>query len=185
MALYNYKIFLNDSDELVQKYINLKEEEKERKVFRKFGLEDYFKPVTLVIKKELKPFHKLIKNPPTSNLIDLDNEELKEGVLVDPERYEEDTWGDKKGAEAEDEEDEREIEEDTLEDKDDEDDYFSPEEKLPGYGESLGFSNFRALYSAYSKDEERNTDKFLDAYKATLKKIIIMKKIELILVDYH
>ena len=173
MTLYNYKRFLGDSDKIVKKYFNLKREAKEREVVRKYGLEDYFQPVTSVIKKELDPFHKLIKNPPTGNLIDLDNEELKEGVL-EPERYEEDTWGDKK----EDEEDEREIEEDTWgdkkedtwEDKDDEDDYFSPEEKLPGYGESLGFSNFRALYSAYSTDAERNTDEFLDAYKATLKK---------------
>ena len=163
MALYKYKRFLDDSDEIVKKYFALKRKEKEREVFRKIGLDEYFQPVTSVIRQELKPFHKLIKNPPTGN-----NEELKEGV--DPERYEEeDTWG----AEAEDEEDEREIEEEDTwgaeaEDKDD--DYFSPEEKLPGYGESLGFSNFRKLYSAYSTDEERNTDEFLDAYKATLKK---------------
>ena len=145
---------------------------------RKIGLDEYFQPVTSVIKKELKPFHNLIKNPPTDN-----NEELKEGVL-EPERYEgaeaEDTWGDKK-------EDEREIEEDTWEDNEgaEAEDDFSLEEKLPGYGESLGFSSFHKLYSAYSTDKEKNTDEFFDAYKATLKKIIIMKKIELILVDYH
>ena len=79
-------------------------------------------------------------------------------MLVDPERYE--------GAEAE---------EDIWEDKDDEgaeaEDDFSLEEKLPGYRESLGFSSFRKLYSAYPTDEEKNTDEFFNAYKATLKKL--------------
>ena len=51
MALYKYKRFLDDSDEIVKKYFNLKREEKEREVFRKIGLDDYFQPVTSVIKK--------------------------------------------------------------------------------------------------------------------------------------
>ena len=165
MSVYDYEKFLDkyDSDKAIKKFVDLRRKEKEKEIFRKIGLDEYFQPVTSVIRQELKPFHKLIKNPPTGN-----NKELKE--RVDPERYEEeDTWGSRS-------EDERDIEEEEdkwgaeAEDKDDDDDYyFSPEEKLPGYGESLGFSNFHALYSAYP-DEKRNTDEFLDAYKATLKK---------------
>ena len=175
MSVYDYEKFLDkyDSDKAIKKFVDLRRKEKEKEIFRKIGLDEYFQPVTSVIRQELKPFHKLIKNPSTGNLIDLDN---KEGVLVDPERYEEeDTWGSRSEDERDIEEGGVEAEEDKWgsrsEDKDDDDDdyYFSPEEKLPGYGESLGFSNFHALYSAYP-DEKRNTDEFLDAYKATLKK---------------
>ena len=162
MTLYNYKRFLGDSDKIVQKYFNLKEEVKKREIFRKIGLDKYFQPVTSVIRQEIKPFHNLIKNQPAGN-----NEER-----VDKERYEEDndTWGSKS-------EDERDIEEGAeAEDKwgseseeKDKDDDCPEEEELPGYGESLGFSNFHKLYSVYP-DEKRNTDEFLNAYKATLKK---------------
>ena len=62
MTLYKYKRFLNDSDEIVKKYFNLKREEKEREVFRKIGLDKYFQPITSVIRQELKPFHKKKKS---------------------------------------------------------------------------------------------------------------------------
>ena len=59
MTLYNYKRFLGDSDKIVQKYFDLKEEVKKREIFRKIGLDKYFQPVTSVIRQELKPFHNL------------------------------------------------------------------------------------------------------------------------------
>ena len=38
MTLYNYKRFLGDSDKIVQKYFNLKEEEKKEKFLGKLVL---------------------------------------------------------------------------------------------------------------------------------------------------
>ena len=63
MSLYNYKKFLDkyDSDKIVKKYFALKQEAKKRKNLRKIGLDEYFQPVTSVIKKELEPFHNLNK----------------------------------------------------------------------------------------------------------------------------
>ena len=60
MSLYNYKRFLGDSDKIVKKYFALKREAKERENLKKIGLDDYFQPVTSVIRQELNPFHKLI-----------------------------------------------------------------------------------------------------------------------------
>ena len=54
MSLYKYKKFLGDSDKLVKKYFALKREAKERENLRKIGLDEYFQPVTSVIKKEAK-----------------------------------------------------------------------------------------------------------------------------------
>ena len=63
MSVYDYKKFLDkyDSDKAIKKFIALKREEKEREIFRKIGFDEYFQPVTSVIKQELKPFHNLIK----------------------------------------------------------------------------------------------------------------------------
>ena len=60
MSLYNYKKFLGDSDKIVKKYFALKREAKEKENLRKIGLDEYFQPVTSVIRKELEPFHNLI-----------------------------------------------------------------------------------------------------------------------------
>ena len=57
MSLYNYKKILGDSDKIVKKYFALKREAKERENLRKIGLDEYFQPVTSVIRQELKPFH--------------------------------------------------------------------------------------------------------------------------------
>ena len=73
MTLYNYKRFLGDSDKIVQKYFNLKEEVKKREIFRKIGLDKYFQPVTSVIRQEIKPFHNLIKKN-EEQIIDMDRD---------------------------------------------------------------------------------------------------------------
>ena len=77
--LYDYKNFLGDSDKIVKKYFTLKRKAREHKNLGRIGLDEYFQPVTSVIKKELKPFHNLTneeKEPPIYNLIDLDDKEM-------------------------------------------------------------------------------------------------------------
>ena len=95
MSLYNYKRFLGDSDKIVKKYFALKREAKERENLKKIGLDDYFQPVTSVIKKELKPFHDLIKKN-EEQIIDMDRD--RDGGWGDGDRdiemEEEDTDGD-------------------------------------------------------------------------------------------
>ena len=95
MTLYNYKRFLGDSDKIVQKYFNLKEEVKKREIFRKIGLDKYFQPVTSVIRQEIKPFHNLIKKN-QQQIIDMDRD--RDGDWGDGDRQrdmvEEDTNGD-------------------------------------------------------------------------------------------
>ena len=53
MSVYSYKNFLDkyDSDKIIKKFIALKQEETERENLRKIGLDEYFQPVTSVIKK--------------------------------------------------------------------------------------------------------------------------------------
>ena len=62
MSVYDYEKFLDkyDSDKAIKKFVDLRRKEKEKEIFRKIGLDEYFQPVTSVIKQELKPFHKLI-----------------------------------------------------------------------------------------------------------------------------
>ena len=85
MTLYNYKRFLGDSDKIVQKYFNLKEEVKKREIFRKIGLDKYFQPVTSVVRQEIKPFHNLIKKN-EEQIIDMDR---------DRDRDRDGGWGDR------------------------------------------------------------------------------------------
>ena len=85
MTLYNYKRFLGDSDKIVQKYFNLKEEAKKKEIFRKIGLDKYFQPVTSVIRQEIKPFHNLIKKNEEEQGIDrgdeMDRGEMDRGEM--------------------------------------------------------------------------------------------------------
>ena len=62
MSVYDYEKFLDkyDSDKAIKKFVDLRRKEKEKEIFRKIGLDEYFQPVTSVIRQELKPFHKLI-----------------------------------------------------------------------------------------------------------------------------
>ena len=61
MSLYNYKKLLGDSDKIIKKYFALEREAKEKENIRKIGLDEYFQPVTSVIRKELEPFHNVIR----------------------------------------------------------------------------------------------------------------------------
>ena len=60
--LYDYKKFLDkyNSDEIVKKCFALKQKAKEEENLSKIGLDEYFQPITSVIRKELEPFHNLI-----------------------------------------------------------------------------------------------------------------------------
>ena len=55
MNLNNYKRFLGDSDKIIKKYFTLKEKAKEKEDLRRIKLEDFFQPITSILKKEQYP----------------------------------------------------------------------------------------------------------------------------------
>ena len=138
MTLYNYKRFLGDSDKLVKKYFNLKKEVKEREIFRKIGLEDFFKPITSIISKEERKEGK---------------EERKEGKEERKEGEEENKIEEVK--------EENKIEEVKEENKIEEDSEY--DDNPPEYGKTLYFENLNELYDAYPKKRRSGQD-FFDAY---------------------
>ena len=159
MNLYNYKKFLDkyNSDKIVKKYFALKREAKERENLRKIGLDEYFKPVTSVNKKELKPFHNLIRKQKNK-------------------KNQEDTLGDDEDTLVEDEDTLME-DEDTLEDDgaiageimDDKDEYLSSsEEKEKKYEETKNFLSFQELNKNYP-EKERGTQEYLRYWKNVAK----------------
>ena len=161
MSVNSYKKFLDkyDSDKIIKKFITLKQEEKERENLRKIGLDEYFQPVTSVIKKELEPFHNLINKKTV-----VDNEEGGREI------------GRERSGEASEERDiERDRKRETLSEEretlseetlSEEDEYFSPKKYEP----TKNFLSFEELNKNYS-EKERRTEKYLEYWKKVAKNI--------------
>ena len=132
MTLYNYKRFLGDSDKIVQKYFNLKEEVKKREIFRKIGLDKYFQPVTSVIRQEIKPFHNLIKKN-EEQIIDMDR---------DRDRDRDGGWGD------------RQTERDMVDEDDDTDTINLDDEETVDYNIKSDIESLKNGKSTTDDDEE-------------------------------
>ena len=165
--LYDYKKFLGDFDKIVKKYFDLKWERKEQENLRKIGLNEYFEPVTSVIKKDLRPILDLISKDKVLEKVDLrlkmgseerSEEGSEEGSKVGSEE------GSKEGSEAV---------EDIIETVGADPEFFEPEDldkpPIPSYGESLHFDYLQKLNNAYPK-EKRGTSEYYEAWKNTVNK---------------
>ena len=177
MSVNSYKKFLDNynSDKIIKKFITLKQEEKEREIFRKIGLDEYFQPVTSVIKKELEPFHNLINK---KTVVDneggreIGRETLSEEKEIGRERDREREIGRERDIIGRERDRERETSGETSlgetseETLSGEDEYFSPKKYEP----TKNFLSFEELNKNYS-EKERRTEKYLEYWKKIAKNI--------------